>query len=84
MLKIAVALMSQAGKVVVMLLCGTTWADYMPTGQLFSRKKKEARSLTAEEYMHVLVSIVKQLPKAAVRAGSLILVHDCGPGKQGT
>jgi hypothetical protein len=71
--------MPQAGKVVVMPLCGTTWADYIPTVQLLNRKKKGARSLMTEEYLHRLDSIFKLLPKAAERSSSLILVHDHAP-----
>jgi hypothetical protein len=73
---IAVAIMPQTGRVLVMPLSATTWAGYTPIHQFFNDQKKEPCSLYTDEYLHISESITKKLPNAAVRKDSLILVHD--------
>jgi hypothetical protein len=79
-LRLGVALMVEAGTVVVKTLSGSTWSDHVPTRQYMTRKGKAATALSSEEYVDLLGIIFKHVTRAVMKkAGQLIFLHDRDP-----
>lgn len=77
MLKLAVALMPAAKKMVVRPLSGTTWSKFKPAKQYVTKQRKAAASLTSAEYVDFLISVVGQISRSTKKA--MIIVHDRDP-----